>query len=210
MEWLGPFIHDHLIWVYVILFFWTLIEGETIVIVLGALASEQGSPLSVWLIILLALVGSLTGDNLWFFFGRHKGQAFLAKRPGWKRQAEKVYRIFEHHQDWLMLGFRFLYGVRNVTPLALGVSSVSARKFVICNIIGATAWAISFTLAGYYGKRAVEEYLGYHKWHVLGGVLLLVFVHWLTRTIIRAVRARMNGRRATSLGLPKPGVEPEK
>jgi membrane protein DedA with SNARE-associated domain len=198
-EQLIHFIQHHPHWAYVVLFVWTLIEGETIVIICGALASaalsvdpRTGLPrseLNVFLVMLFALLGSLLGDNAWFFFGRHKGKAFLARHPGWQKQAARVYRIFEHHQDWLMLGFRFLYGVRNITPFALGISNVRTRKFVICNVIGATLWAITFTLAGFFLGRAAEEYLAHHKWKVLGGVFLVVFLVWVIRTIVRTVKA---------------------
>jgi membrane protein DedA with SNARE-associated domain/thioredoxin-related protein len=181
-------IHPH--WAYVVLFIWTLIEGETIVIICGILANSQHSELRWELVALFALLGSLSGDNAWFFFGRHKGKAFLARHPGWQKQAAKVYRIFEHHQDWLMLGFRFLYGVRNITPFALGISNVRARKFVICNVIGATLWAVAFTLAGYFLGQAAEGYLAHNKWKVLGGVFLLVFLVWLVRTLIRMIKGR--------------------
>ena len=192
-SWIHGVIHvieQHPYWAYLILFIWTLIEGETIVIICGALASSAHSELSVPLLILFALLGSLFGDNAWFFFGRHKGKAFLLRHPGWQKQAAKVYRIFEHHQNWLMLGFRFIYGVRNVTPFALGISNVRAKKFVICNVIGATLWAITFTLAGYFLGQAAEKTLAHYKWHVLAGVFLLVCLVWLVRTSLRAVKRR--------------------
>ena len=206
-EWLIHFIQHHAYWAYVLLFFWTLIEGETIVIICGALASGVHSELDVRLIILFALLGSLLGDNAWFFFGRHKGQAFLAKRPGWQKPAAKVYRIFEHHQNWLMLGFRFIYGVRNITPFALGISSVRAKKFVICNVIGATLWAITFTLAGYFLGQAAEKALAHYRWHVLAGVFLLVCLVWLIRTILRTIKARKIKQAGDPPGDDPAGVE---
>jgi membrane protein DedA with SNARE-associated domain len=50
----------------------------------------------------------------------------------------------------MLLSFRFLYGIRSVTPFAIGMSEVSYLRFTLLNIIGAGIWAIAIASAGYY------------------------------------------------------------
>src|SRR6059058_2388420 len=98
----------------------TFLEGETI-LVLGGFAANRGYLDLPWVIV-AAFLGSFSGDQLYFYLGRHYGRRIIAKRLSWQVSAEKVYRLLERHQTLLILTFRFMYGLRNVTPFALGAS----------------------------------------------------------------------------------------
>ncbi|RDJ93015.1 hypothetical protein B4Q13_24855, partial [Lacticaseibacillus rhamnosus] len=81
----------------------------------------------------VATLGSMCGDQLAYYLGRTRGAALLAKRPHWQARVAKARRLFERHKVPVMIGFRFLYGLRNVTPLIIGVSGVSYRIFALLN-----------------------------------------------------------------------------
>ncbi|MCE5324985.1 MAG: DedA family protein [Planctomycetaceae bacterium] len=163
---------------------WTFLEGETCVIIAGALAHD-GKP---WLplVILCAFCGSLASDQLVFFLGRYKGKAFVAKRPHWQARAQKVYAILERHQYWLILGFRFLYGLRNITPFSIGMSNVPTWRFVILNVIGAAVWANVFAFAGFVFGMAVQSLFEKHqKWVVMGVLVAVALIIWIVRLVRR-------------------------
>jgi membrane protein DedA with SNARE-associated domain len=178
--------HDWLAALVVII--WTFIEGETIVIVMGFLAKDNVPHL--WVIIVAAFVGSLAGDQTWFFVGRYKGRGIIAKRPFWQLRAEKVYAILHRHQYWLILGFRFLYGLRNITPFALGLSEVKTSRFILLNVIGAAVWATTFAMAGYLLGAAAEGVVEHLRIPILVGFLSVVATVWLVRLIARLRKAR--------------------
>src|SRR5262249_39707728 len=50
---------------------------------------------------------------------------------------------------WYVLGFRFLYGLRTISPLFLGTIGYPKRRFIVLNALGAALWATTFTLAGF-------------------------------------------------------------
>jgi membrane protein DedA with SNARE-associated domain len=135
----------------------TFLEGETI-LVIGGFAAHRGY-LSLPLVILAAFIGTLAGDQLYFFIGRKKGNAFLDKRPSWKPHMEKVHILLERYQALLILGFRFLYGLRTVTPFVLGMSRVKTANFIMLNIVGALVWAALFGTGGYLFGAALEIFL---------------------------------------------------
>lgn len=62
---------------YLAVFVGTFLEGETILVVAGFAAYE--TYLELPLVILFAFLGSLFGDQLYFFIGRYKGQSLLKK-----------------------------------------------------------------------------------------------------------------------------------
>ena len=179
----------HLYWAYAVLLIWTFLEGETIVILAGVAARDG----QLWLplIILCAFCGSLCSDQVVFFLGRYKGKAFVAKRPKLQARAEKVYRMLERHQTWLILGFRFLYGLRNITPFAIGMSQVPTRRFIVLNIIGAAVWATTFACGGYLFGVAMETVIaGRQKWYVVLGLAAIAAIVWIVRMIRRRLGSR--------------------
>jgi membrane protein DedA with SNARE-associated domain len=192
VENLKTLIDSDSVWPYVILLVWTFLEGETIVIFAGACSTDNKPWLP--LVILSAFCGSLISDQLMFFLGRYKGKTFIAKRPKWQQRAQKVYRIMEKHQTLLILGFRFLYGLRNITPFTIGMSEVRTRRFLFLNVTGAAVWATAFACAGYLFGTVVETYFEKEgKWVVMGVVLTVAFVIWVVRHIRRRRARALNG-----------------
>jgi len=160
----------------------TFLEGETIVIVAGFLA-ERGY-MNVYWIIAAAFVGSMSGDQLAFWIGRAKGQGFIAKRPKLAKRVDKVLRMFERHQTIILLGFRFVYGFRNVTPFAVGMSNVRASRFFVLNFIGAFVWAVVFGMGGFVFGVALEAILikvKRYEMYILGGMVAVFFLIWCLR-----------------------------
>lgn len=193
-NWLAP----------LIVLVWTFIEGETIVIFMGYWA-QDGRP-NVLLIMLAAFLGSLAGDQTWFFVGRYRGRSFIATRPFWKAKAERVYNLLHRHSNWLIVGFRFLYGLRNITPFALGMSPVSTKKFVALNVIGAAVWSVTFTMVGYGLAHTVSglDTIKHLKDEILIGLISIVVVLWVLRTYARHRQKKKLAAGQTTQDQPKP------
>lgn len=157
----------------------TSLEGETI-LVLGGFAARRGYLCLPWVIV-AACAGTLVGDQLYFFLGRWHSQKILAGRPWWKVRAARVESLLERFQKPLILGFRFLYGLRTITPLAIGMSSVPTAQFVLLNIIGALVWGVLVDAGGYAFGTALEAIIGDIKQYeieVPGGVAVIGIVIW--------------------------------
>jgi len=188
---------EHLIdhYGYIAVLIGTFVEGETI-LVLGGIAAKLGYLKLPW-VILCAFTGTMIGDQLFFFLGRYKGQSFLDKRPTWQGRAEKVHRILERHRIPIILGFRFLYGLRTVTPFVLGMSRVPVIEFVILNVIGATIWATIIGSLGYAFGHALELVLGdirHYEIEILVGILIVAVSLWLLHLASTKKRYRSYGK----------------
>ena len=176
---------------YPILFIGTFLEGETIMVLAGV-AAKLGY-LSLDWVILCGLGGTLFGDQLYFFLGRRYGSKLLARHPDWQPRIERVMQKFKRHQNLLILGFRFLYGLRSVTPFAIGMSGISYLRFALLNAIGAAIWAIAIGCAGYYFGHAVEAILGNIK-HFEIELMLAVTGFGLFLWLVNQYRRRRKGR----------------
>lgn len=167
---------------YYVILIWTFLEGETIVIIAGLMAPKIG--LDLWLIALCAFTGAMCSDQLMFILGRYRGDKILSLFPSIAMRMEKATGLFKKYDTLLILSFRFIYGVRNVTPIMLGISGVGHRKFFILNFIGATIWAFSFTYGGYYAGKtflSLVEQTGHGIFYVIVLVLALLGTLWLIR-----------------------------
>ncbi|HRT63004.1 MAG TPA: DedA family protein [Syntrophales bacterium] len=148
----------------------TFLEGETI-LVLGGLAAYRGYLKLPW-VLACAFLGTLLGDQFYFYIGRAKGQRILEKHRNWQSKSEKVFLLLTKHQVLLILGFRFLYGLRTVTPIVLGASRIAPVRFLILNILGAITWTIAIGVMGYLFGHTLEIIIGdvkrYELWLFIG------------------------------------------
>lgn len=149
----------------------TLLEGET-VLVLAGFAAHRGY-LDLYWVIAAAFAGTLCGDQLFYYVGLKHSQTILHRRPAWLLKIDKAQELIRRHQVLIILGFRFLYGLRTVLPFTLGIAGVPGRLFIPLNILGALIWSIAVGLAGYLFGQALETVFGRLK-HVELWIMLAI------------------------------------
>lgn len=170
---LERFIHAHGAWSYLITFVWTFFEGETFVLLAG-FAAAQGL-LSAPILFVCAWLGSFAGDQSYFWIGRHFGLRLLARRPAWRGKVDRALDWLTRYDAIFILSYRFIYGVRNFSSFALGISAIAWQRFLTLNLAAALVWAAIFISAGYLCGHAFERVLGQvaHRFSV---ALLIVFL----------------------------------
>jgi membrane protein DedA with SNARE-associated domain len=160
----------------------TFAEGETI-LVLGGFAAHSGF-LSLTGVIFAAFIGSLLVNQLFFFLGRTQSQRVLARYPLWKDRIYKTQQLLERFQIPLILGFRFIYGMRTVTSFVVGMSAVSIGRFTFLNIVSAMLWATVVGSAGYLFGNILEIILGdieRYELYILGAIAVIGMLLWTVR-----------------------------
>ena len=170
---LERFILEHGSWTYLVTFVWTFFEGETFVLLAG-FASAQGL-LSAPLLLVAAWFGSFAGDQCYFWIGRHFGLRLLARRPEWRRHVDRALSWLTRYDTAFILSFRFIYGIRNFSSFALGISTIMWQRFLVINFAAALLWASIFIGIGYVCGHAFESILG-RVAHRFSIVLLAIFV----------------------------------
>lgn len=169
---------------YSVILLGTFFEGETI-LVIGGFAAHRGH-LELSGVVLAAFIGTVCGDQFYYFLGRRHGRGLLSRHPRWVPRVTRAKRLIERFQLPIILLFRFIYGVRTITPFVLGMQGVPVRLFLPLNILGAALWAVSFGGAGYLFGKGLEKLLGdLHRiegWVLLGlglsGMALWLVHRW--------------------------------
>ncbi|WP_185961260.1 DedA family protein [Telmatospirillum sp. J64-1] len=155
-------------WGYLGIIGLTFLEGETVVILAG-IAAYQGY-MDISLVMASAIAGTFCGDQLYYYIGRRYGTPLLERWPNMRKRVDWVFRILRKYETAFILSFRFLYGVRNVSPFVIGMSGVSRLRFGGLNLLAAMVWAAAFAFGGYYFGHALEKFLGEHQTDVLFGL----------------------------------------
>ena len=190
---LNQLIAHHGACLYAVAFAWTFLEGETFIVFAG-FAAAQGviDPL---LLIGAAWLGSFIGDQCYFWLGRKFGVRLLDRFPRWRHGVDAALQWLERYDAWFILSFRFIYGVRNFSSFALGLSAVRWDRFLRLNFAAAGLWAATFVAVGYFLGHAFRAALGdLARWS--GLAMLVVFVAigggmWLVHRLQRRRHLRV-------------------
>lgn len=164
----------------------TLIEGETVLLVAGALASRGVlDPAAVWIV---AACGSWLGHVIWFAVGRLVGRRrIMAVFPHWGRQLDAIDGLIRTRPWTCIFSLQYLYGLRLPGAVALGLSSLSTGRFLAAEAANCLTWAALVGALGYVAGETASTLLQYF------GRIVWVFVSVI---VVAAVVYRMvrNGR----------------
>ena len=171
---------------YAAVFVGCLLEGETI-LVLAGFAAHEGQ-MSLPLTVIIAFVAGALGDQIFFWLGRRAGQPLLDRIPNSADRVRRINHLLARFDAPLIVGIRFMYGLRILGPIVIGTSEVPPLRFTFFNVVGAGIWAPLVAGVGYFFGHALERLLPYLKeFEVVALLVLLVFAaavgiaHWRSR-----------------------------
>jgi len=162
-----------------------LVPGETALIVAAALAAD--GQLSLPLVIAIAAIAAIIGDNIGYQLGR-RGLRRLLDRPGrWSgRRQEVIARgeaFFARHGSAAVFFGRWLPGLRVVASWLAGAEHMPWPRFLVWNALGGIAWAATIGGLAYALGRSVAGSLGVIGFGALGVAALAYLVVHLRRRV---------------------------
>lgn len=166
---------------YLLIFLGTFVEGETL-LMLGGYFAHRGY-LDLGGVVATSFIAAVCGDQLFFHLGRSHAKDLLARFPRLRDKVNLALHRVERHQVKVVLTMRFLWGLRIALPVALGLTSMSARKFFWLNLLSAAVWSCVFALIGFGTSRVIARIVDnlhhYEKWIAVGLLVVAVLVLWL-------------------------------
>ena len=159
-QYLGVWIEQYGVWVYVILFL--IIFGETGLVVLPFLPGDSllfiagafGATglLDPVLLAGLLFVGAVLGNTVNYYVGRYVGPKVFSTESRFldKRALIKTQEFYAKHGGKTVVLSRFLPVFRTFAPFVAGVGSMPAALFQFYNVAGAALWIFGLITLGYF------------------------------------------------------------
>jgi membrane protein DedA with SNARE-associated domain len=135
------------------------VPGETALIAAGIVAHD--GRLQIQLVILIAAVGAITGDNLGYLVGRKGGRSLLETDGPLLRHRKAILTrgepFFARHGAKAVFLGRWVTGLRIAAAWLAGINRMHWLTFFFWNALGGIAWATSVGLAAYYLGHLAEK-----------------------------------------------------
>ena len=116
------------------------IEGELGVVIGGAMAHL--GKLNALYVVLAAWTAAFLSAQLFFHGGRSQRDSKWVHKVTDKRAFALAIKWIDRHPTLFCLFYRFVYGMRIVGPVAISLSHITARTYLMFNFFTALAWAI--------------------------------------------------------------------
>lgn len=177
MEHLIDFIKD---WGYIAVFLGSLVEGESVILV-ACFMAHLGY-LSLTKIMIIAFCGTLFADQALYYVGRYYGQAIIQKFHRLHAPANRAFKLLHSWDIWFILSFRFIWGIRTISPIVIGSSGISPQRYTPLNLLAAIIWTLISCIGGYMlsgviediGLQVIKRYFGYFTVGII--ILILGFI----------------------------------
>jgi membrane protein DedA with SNARE-associated domain len=166
---------------YAAVFAGAMAEGESMVL-LGGYAAHRGY-LELLGVIATAFVAAVLGDQIYFHLGRRYGPRLLARRPRLNEKVNAAVQVVGRHGTWIVLVMRFMWGLRIALPIAIGMSGMTARRFLALDLIAAAIWSTVIASIGFGATQVLTRWIAglHHHEHWIVGILLLLALGGIAR-----------------------------
>ena len=137
---------------YIILFIWSMLEGESGLIMAGLLSHTGG--MSIFMAIFVAGLGGFAGDQVYFYIGRFNKKYVYRKLKGQRRKLALAHLLLKKYGWPIIFAQRYMYGLRTVIPVSIGLTRYDAKTFALINLLSAWCWgALTIVPAWYFGQE---------------------------------------------------------
>ena len=185
---------------YIILFAWGILEGEAGLIMAGLL-SHTGD-MTVYIAVFVGGLGGFVGDQIYFYIGRYNKKYVYKKFKGQRRKFAFAHLLLQKHGWPIIFAQRYMYGMRTVIPISIGLTRYSGKKFAFINLISAWCWAgITIVPVWYFGEEIlfVLDWAKQHWYFALpiaatfGGTII-----WYFNTMTKKHEKRLKNENSSS------------
>ena len=159
--------------------------------------------MSAGIIVILAVVGCVAADWIWFWFGRRWGSQAIrllcrfAADP--RKCSNNAHETFSRYGLSVLCVAKFFPGVDGVIPPLLGAEGVSLAAFLVLDVVGSFLWSASYVGLGYIFSNQLDLAIGWaqHFGTALAigiGAPIVLFAGWRGLRLMQMIR-RLRVRR---------------
>jgi len=132
---------------YLIVIALILLSGEAGLF--AGVAFVAAGKMHMYEVIIIGTFVSFLGNMMYYYLGKFTWNKWNFLRNKFGGKIEKSKKLINKFGPPIILVSRFIYGIRNIIPICLGLYQVNIIYFTIFNIIGGIIWTMFYTCSGY-------------------------------------------------------------
>ena len=187
----------------------TVVPVPSELVVAPAAYHSAAGHLNIWLVVLFATLGAMTGATINYLAGYYLGRPIIYKfansRVGHlcllnQSKVEKSEKYFDDHGMVDTITGRLIPGIRHLISIPAGLAKMNYWKFLLYTTIGAGAWHAILAVLGWYLHDIVPEeqlndkILEYGEYIkvVICLIVAIALVYFIIRYLVRRHKSLSN------------------
>jgi len=159
-------------WGYIILFLYSFGGGFLALVVAGILSFS--GELNIFLVIIVAGVANFVGDQFLFTIARKNKTQAKQMMQKHRRKIAMAHLMMRKYGSWVIFLQKYIYGIKTLIPLAMGLTKYDYKKFILFNIFATALWAVFIGMASYMMGDLVYTYIEEFKSYGLAFVAVII------------------------------------
>jgi membrane protein DedA with SNARE-associated domain len=169
-------------WGYIILFLYSFGGGFLALAVASVLA--YAGDLNIYITLIVAATSNFLGDQFLFYMARtnkHFAKEILSKH---RRKVAWAHLIMKKRGDAAVFLQKYIYGVKTMIPLAMGLTKYSFSKFTVLNFFATIVWAVVIGYLSYsLGQVVIDAADEYKNYGILIAVVFVALLAYVFKKI---------------------------
>lgn len=136
------------------------LPGDSLLFTAGFLVQQDILRFNIHLLAIILFAAAALGDSVGYGFGHRVGRQLFRRKDSLlfhKENLQRAEAFYERHGGKTIIIARFIPIIRTFAPIVAGIGSMSYRKFLAYNLIGALLWAVGLTYLGYFAGNWIER-----------------------------------------------------
>jgi len=178
---------------YIGLFLYSL--GGGFVALLGAGVLSFLGKMDLTTSITVAFIANMLGDVLLVYLARYQKSMMMEGFKKHRRKLALAHILMKKYGSWIILIQKFVYGIKTLIPIAIGLTKYDFKKFIILNVGSSAIWALAVGFGSFYSGEVLVKIageLGQKPWIAI--IILVVFAGSLWFYLEKATKKKMKDK----------------
>jgi membrane protein DedA with SNARE-associated domain len=110
--------------------------------------------------IVVATFFNFIGDSILFWLAKSNKKEVMGYLSKYKRKIAYTNLIMKKFGIWAVFIQKYIYGVKTLVPIIMGMSKFDLKKFIFLNFWASILWGLLVGLLSYYFSSAVRAFWG--------------------------------------------------
>jgi len=175
---------------YIGLFLYSL--GGGFIALIGAGVLSFMGKMDLGLSMSIAFMANALGDVLLFYMARYQKSVMMEGLRKHRRKLALAHVMMKKNGSWIILIQKFVYGIKTLIPIAIGLTKYDFKKFAVLNVVSSAIWALVFGFGSYYSGNILVKaagIIGDKPW--IAPIILVFFAGLLWLYMTKATKRKV-------------------